>query len=444
MDDKLGILDLNALDQSRLDHLDPATRGLVLRRHHTLGADSPLFYREPLHLVRGRGPWLYDSEDRAYLDCYNNVASVGHCHPHVVAAIARQAATLAVNSRYLYDILYTYAEKLLATMPSGLTRLAMTCTGSESVDLALRIARHHTQATGIIVSSHAYHGNTTAVAEISPSSGVAVPIGQHVRTVPAPDPYRKTDGDVGARFAADVGRAIADLQRHGIRFAGMIVDSVFSSDGIFTEPAGFLAEAVAVVRAAGGLYIADEVQPGFGRTGAAMWGFQRHGLSPDMVVMGKPMGNGYPVAGVVTKPEILQDFAKNCGYFNTFGGNPVAAAAAMAVLEVIEDEGLVANAAAAGARLLGGLSALKSRYPAIGDIRGAGLFVGVEFSRPGGTEPDRALTSRVVNGLRERGVLIGTAGPDGNILKIRPPLCIAADEVDLLVTRLAAVLDAER
>ncbi len=444
MDDKLNILDLNALDQRHLEHLDPETRDLVLRRHHTLGADSPLFYREPLHLVRGRGPWLYDARDRAYLDCYNNVASVGHCHPHVVAAIAREAGTLAVNSRYLYDILYAYAEKLLATMPQTLTRLAMTCTGSESVDLALRITRHYTQASGIIVTSHAYHGNTTAVAEISPSSGLAVPIGQHVRTVPAPDSYLNPGGDVGARFAADVRAAIAQLQRHGIKFAGMIVDSVFSSDGIFTEPQGFLCEAVDAVRAAGGLYIADEVQPGFGRTGAAMWGFLRHGLSPDIVVMGKPMGNGYPVAGVVTRPEILQDFARNCGYFNTFGGNPVAAAAAMAVLEVIEGEGLVANAQAMGTRLLAGLETLKSRHACIGDVRGAGLFVGVEFSTPGGTEPDREITSRVVNGLRERGVLIGTAGPHGNVLKIRPPLCIAAEEVDLLVTRLGEVLDQER
>ncbi len=443
MDEKLNILDLNALDQSHLEHLDPETQALVRRRHHTLGADSLLFYREPLHLVRGSGPWLYDTRDRAYLDCYNNVASLGHCHPHVVEAIARQAGTLAINSRYLYDVLYAYAEKLLATMPGALSRLAMTCTGSESVDLALRIARHYTNAAGIIVSNHAYHGNTTAVAEISPSSSLSVPIGLQVRTVAAPDSYRNPVPDIGARFAADVRRAIAELQRHGIKFAGMIVDSVFSSDGIFTEPPGFLAEAVEAVRAAGGLYIADEVQPGFGRTGASMWGFQRHGLSPDIVVMGKPMGNGYPVAGVVTRPEILQDFARNCGYFNTFGGNPVAAAAAMAVLEVIENEGLIGNARSMGARLITGLQGLKSFYHQIGDVRGSGLFVGLEFSRPGSTEPDREMTSRAVNGLRERGVLIGTAGPHGNVLKIRPPLCITAEQVDLLVGKLAEVLEEE-
>jgi 4-aminobutyrate aminotransferase-like enzyme len=443
MDDKLGILDLNALDQRHLDHLNAGTRALIARRHQTFGPDAPLFYRHPIHLVRGRGAWLYDADGRAYLDAYNNVASVGHCHPHVVEAIARQAATLAVNTRYLFDIVYAFAEKLLATMPAELTRVTMTCTGSESVDLALRIARHHTGGTGIIVTSHAYHGNTTAVAEISPSSGPAVPIGQHVRTVAPPDSYRNPAAGVGARLAEDVRRAIADLERHGIRFAALIVDSVFSSDGIFTEPPGFLTEAVAVVRAAGGLYIADEVQPGFGRTGAAMWGFLRHGLSPDLVAMGKPMGNGYPVAGVVLRPEILEDFARRCGYFNTFGGNPVAAAAALAVLEVIEGEDLIANAAAMGTRLQQGLKALQQRFPAIGDVRGAGLFAGVEFSRPGTTEADQALASRVVNGLRERCVLIGTAGPHGNVLKIRPPLCVGPAEVDLLVETLAVVLEQE-
>ena len=262
-----------------------------------------------------------------------------------------------------------------------------------------------------------------------------MPIGQHVRTVAAPDGYREPTGDIGGRFAADVRRAIAELHRYGIRFAGLIVDSVFSSDGIFTEPPGFLAEAVAAVRAAGGLYIADEVQPGFGRTGSHMWGFQRHGVSPDLVVMGKPMGNGYPVAGVALRPDILQDFAKNCGYFNTFGGNPVAAAAALAVLEVIKNEGLVANAQAMGQRLHAGLAGLMSRFARIGDVRGAGLFVGVEFSEPGTTHPDRAITTRVVNGLRQRRVLIGTAGPGANILKIRPTLCVGPKEVDLLVRR---------
>ena len=443
MPEQHKILSLNAFDQAQAGHLCPDIRALIERRYRTIGSGSPLFYREPLHLVRGSGLWLYDAEGRRYLDAYNNVASVGHCHPHVAGAIARQAATLAINSRYLYDVLYDYTDKLLATMPADLSRVALTCSGSESSDLALRIARYHTGGAGIIVSAFAYHGNTTAVAEISPSSGSAVPVGLNVRTIPAPDLLRHPTKDLAARFAADMRAAIADLDRHGIRLAGFICDSIFSSDGVFTEPPGFLAEAVAVVREAGGLYIADEVQPGFGRSGAGMWGFQRHNVVPDIVVMGKPMGNDYPVAGVAVRAEVLQDFARDCGYFNTFGGNAVAAAAGLAVLEVIEAEGLLANAAQMGALLKSELTALKTRFPVIGDVRGAGLFVGVEFCEPDGLMPAPRVASRVVNGLRDRGVLIGAAGPYGNVLKIRPPLCIGEAEIAILVEAIGSVLAEE-
>ncbi|MGB8814040.1 MAG: aminotransferase class III-fold pyridoxal phosphate-dependent enzyme, partial [Paracoccaceae bacterium] len=278
-------------------HQSNAEAALIDRRRALLGPAYRLFYANPVHLVRGSGVWLYDKDDNAYLDTYNNVASVGHCHPHVIAATARQSALLSGHTRYLHDTVLDYAEKLLATFPADLSHLMFTCTGSEANDLALRIAQAHTGGTGFIVTENAYHGVTLAVAGLSPSLGQGVALGQHVRTVPAPDPHHT--GDVAATFTANVQAAIDDLIRHGIRPAGLIVDTIFSSDGVFSAPAGFLQGAVAAIRAAGGLFIADEVQPGFGRLGETMWGFQRHAVTPDMVSLGKPMGNGYPVAGLV-------------------------------------------------------------------------------------------------------------------------------------------------
>ena len=269
--------------------LTPEDEARIARRARLLGPAYRLFYETPVHFVRGEGVWLYDADGQRYLDCYNNVASLGHCHPHVVAATARQSAIYASHTRYLNDIVLDYAEHLLATFPAELCHVMFTCTGSEANDLALRIAFAHTGGTGVIVTENAYHGVTLATASLSPSLGAGVPLGAHVRTVPAP-----TDA---ASFAADVQAAIADLTRHGIQPAALLVDTIFSSDGVHADPPGFLKPAAEAIRAAGGLFIADEVQPGFARTGEAMWGFQRHGLIPDMVSMGKPMGNGYPVAG---------------------------------------------------------------------------------------------------------------------------------------------------
>jgi 4-aminobutyrate aminotransferase-like enzyme len=262
---------------------------------------------------------------------YNNVASVGHCHPHVVSALARQAGILSTNTRYLNDGILDYAEKLLATFPSALSHLMFTCTGSEANDLAIRIVRAFTGGTGFVVTETAYHGITHAVSQISPSLGGNVPLGIDVRTVPAPDSYRSEDGDVAGKFRADVEAAIQDMRRHGIKPAALIADTVFSSDGVMSEQPGFLKGAVEAIRAAGGVFIADEVQPGFGRTGDCMWGFERHDIVPDLVTLGKPMGNGYPVAGVVMKPEVVAEFGAKARYFNTFGGNTVAVATAMAV-----------------------------------------------------------------------------------------------------------------
>ncbi|BCJ89931.1 aspartate aminotransferase family protein [Terrihabitans soli] len=435
------ILALNRFDSGQTDGLSKDIADLVKRRHSTFGASSVLFYEQPLQMVRAEGVFMYDSTGRRYLDVYNNVPSVGHCHPRVVEAISKQAATLNTNTRYLYDIVHTYAERLLATFPDGLSNVVFTCTGSESNDLALRLAKIWTGGAGFIVTETAYHGNTAAVMEISPSSTKSRKVPAHVRTVPAPDLYSDPVEDIGAKFASDIAAAIEDLENNGVKFAGLIVDSIFSSDGIHADPPGFLKAAVDLVHKSGGVFIADEVQPGFGRTGRQMWGFQRHGVIPDIVTMGKPMGNGFPMGGVVTRPEILTPFCEETGYFNTFGGNPVAAAAGLAVLDVIEDEKLMHNAEEVGSYFRTGLRELSNRFPSIGDVRGAGLFTGVEFSTPD-HQPDTAMATYVINAMKERGVLIGAAGSHGNTLKVRPPLCFARADADLFFEAMESVLAA--
>ncbi len=416
-------------------------RDMIARRQRLLGPAYRLFYANPVHLVRGEGVWLYDPEGQAYLDMYNNVASVGHCHPHVTAALSRQAEILNTHTRYLHDTVLDYAERLLGHFPLELSHVMFTCTGSEANDLALRVAKAHTGGTGVIVTQLAYHGTTTVTAELSPSLGRGMQLGAHARTVPAPDGYRGDVPDVGEVFAAHVREAIGDMAASGIRPAALLVDTIFSSDGVYADPAGFLAPAVAAVREAGGLFIADEVQPGFGRTGEAMWGFARHGLVPDIVTLGKPMGNGHPVAGMVARPEVLAEFGQRTRYFNTFGGNPVSAAVGMAVLEVIEGEGLVDNARRVGDHLRAGLRALAQRHSIIGDVRGAGLFTGVELVRdPLTKEPATDETARLVNDLRERRILISATGPGANILKIRPPLVFSRENADLFLSAMDDLL----
>jgi 4-aminobutyrate aminotransferase-like enzyme len=434
------ILALNRFDARYAEGLDAELESLIARRQATFGASSVLVYETPIRMVRAKGVWMFDADGRRYLDVYNNVASVGHCHPRVVEAIAKQAATLNTNTRYLYDNIHDYAERLLVTFPARLSNIVFTCTGSESNDFALRLTKSFTGGAGFIVTQTAYHGNTEAVTEVSPSSFKTRTVPPHVRTVPAPDAYRHPTNDVGARFAEDVTRAIADLEQNGVKFGGLLVDSIFSSDGIYADPAGFLKQAVDAAHAAGGLFISDEVQPGFGRTGAGMWGFERHGAEPDIVTMGKPMGNGFPVGGVVTRPEILESLCETTGYFNTYGGNPVAAAAGLAVLDVIEDEGLIENAKEVGGYFGAGLQELAGRHAGIGEVRSAGLFIGIEFSLPATTEPDPATASYVINALKERGVLIGAAGAYGNVLKVRPPLCFSSDNADVFLETLEAVL----
>jgi 4-aminobutyrate aminotransferase-like enzyme len=417
---------------------DSTTAALMARRARLLGPAYRLFYDEPFHPVRGEGVWLYDAAGTPWLDAYNNVVCVGHAHPQVVEAIARQAATLNTHTRYLHDGILDYAERLLATMPSELGHATFTCSGSEANDLAMRIASAHSGGTGLIVTRFAYHGVTSAIACASPSLGQYVQIGANVRLVDAPT---GGDAETGRRFADGVRAAIADLQAHGLRPAALMVDTVFSSDGVFTAPAGFLREAVEAIHAAGGVFIADEVQPGFGRTGETFWGFQRHGVVPDIVTMGKPMGNGHPVAGLAVRPEVMKAFGQASRYFNTFGGNPVSMAAASAVLDVITQNDLQRNALQVGSYLREKLAALGQRHALVGEVRGAGLFIGLELVTDRTTNaPATAQAQKVVNALRQRQVLLSATGPNTNILKIRPPLVFTQAHADLLVERLDEVL----
>ncbi len=432
---------VNAYVPGASDLVPPKEQALIARRDKLLGPAYRLFYEEPIHLVRGEGVWLYDPDGNAYLDVYNNVASLGHCQPDVVEAVTRQWATLNTHTRYLHETILDYSENLLGTFPEHLGHVMFTCTGSEANDLAYRIAKNFTGGTGVIVTDLAYHGITDAVSQFSPSLGSHVPLGAHVRTIRAPNAYRRTDPDLGVAITADVKAALVDMKANGIKPAMMICDTIFSSDGVFADPPGFLTEAVDVIRDAGALFVADEVQPGFGRTGNALWGFMRHGIEPDMVTLGKPMGNGQPIGGVVMRPDVVEEFGHKARYFNTFGGNAVSCAAADAVLKVIQRDSLIANAREVGAYFRAQLDHLAERHEVIGDMRSAGLFIGVEIvSDRAKKTPDPKTTTAIVNGLRRKRVLIGAAGPQANVLKVRPPIVFAKANVDQFIAALDAVL----
>lgn len=434
---------VNAFNPDTLSDLDPATGAAIARRMRLLGPAYRLFYQTPVQVSTGRGTRLFDRDGAEYLDAYNNVVSVGHCHPHVVATVHEQMQTLCTHTRYVQDGILNYAETLLPSFGGRIAEaghMMFTCTGSEANDLAMRIARHHTGRNGIIVTAEAYHGNSDLTASFSPSLGDQSPLGTWVRRIPAPDSYRHDPATLGQMMAAAVTEQAHLLRRHGDGLAAFIADSLFSSDGIFATPE-VLGPVAAAVRAAGGLFVADEVQSGFARSGERFWGFQRHGLDPDIVTMGKPMGNGYPVAGIAVVPEAVAQFGRDTRYFNTFGGNSVAIAAAQATLDVIRGENLQANSARIGQMIQDGFTALARRFEAIGDVRGAGLYVGVEMvSDRAGKVPDAQAATQIVNQLRERRVLISATGPDANVLKIRPPLVFSADDADRLLTETEAVL----
>jgi 4-aminobutyrate aminotransferase-like enzyme/Ser/Thr protein kinase RdoA (MazF antagonist) len=397
-----------------------ATDELVRRRSAALGsALTGLTYRHPVHLVRGEGVWLFDTHGRRLLDAYNNVPVVGHCHPRVTEAVVRQTRALNTHSRYLYEPLVELAERLVATMApeTGLDAVMLVNSGSEANDLAWRLATAATGNSGAIVTEFAYHGVTTAIADFSPEEWPRGYRPEYVETIPPPGSGR----EVG------VARAVERLDERGFGLAATYLDCGFTSDGIWT-PSGDEVQAIALAtREAGGLLVADEVQAGHGRSGEHLWSFARYGIAPDVVTLGKPMGNGYPVAAVIARQELFDRLKASSEVFSTFGGNPVAARAALAVLDVIEDERLIENAARVGAELRRALE-----HVGIGEVRGRGLLVGVELE-------SSELAEDVVNRMRDDGVLINRTGPHGDVLKIRPPLVFTTTHVECLVDALAGL-----
>ncbi|GAA1821562.1 aspartate aminotransferase family protein [Nesterenkonia flava] len=426
------IMDTNSFRAEHAAALDEQTRRLTERRQEVLGGSYRLFYRKPVHLVRGQGQYLWDAEGNKYLDMYNNVASIGHAHPAVVDAVHGQMQQLNTHTRYLHERILDYTEELRTTLPEYLTagdyKAMYMCTGSEANDLAIRVAKAYTGGTGLIATAEAYHGTSELTSSISPALGSGQPIGEHVWLLPAPDSYRTGVKDIGAWFAQKIRDAIAEMTSQGVTFAGFIADSIFSSDGVL--PGTYLKEAIDAVHEAGGVFIADEVQPGFARTGEEFWGFACHGVSPDIITMGKPMGNGIPVSGLLARSEVLASFSDTIPYFSTFGGNPVSMAAAQAVLEVIRCEGLQAHALDVGAQALDSFRQLATAHENVGDVRGSGLFIGFELVRDRDTrEPARDLALAMLEELRSRGVLTSVAGPHGNVLKLRPPLPFSEQDI---------------
>lgn len=425
----------------------PKRELLATRRKH-LGRNLSISYQEPLHIVRAAKQFLYDIDGYAYLDVVNNVCHVGHCHPHVVRAAQRQMAVLNTNTRYVYDSLTEYAERLCATLPEPLSVCFFVNSGSEANDLALRLARTYTGHYDTICLDVGYHGNLNSLIDISPykfdgPGGQGAPPTTHIALMP--DPYRGRytgmDWATGAKYADHVQALISQVQGSGKDIAAFIAESVLGCGGQIVLPDGYLAEAFKHVRAAGGVCIADEVQVGFGRVGSHFWGFQTQGVVPDIVTMGKPIGNGHPIGAVVTTPAIAEAFANGMEYFNTFGGNPVSCAVGLAVLDVIEQEGLQAHALRVGNRLLAGLRSLMAQSPLIGDVRGLGLFVGVELVLDRAEKiPAGDHASYIANRMRNHGILISTDGPDHNVLKLKPPMVFDEHDADRLVATLARVL----
>lgn len=394
-------------------------------RKRLLGRNVSIAYEKPLNIVRGEMQYLYDDEGRRYLDAYNNVAHVGHCHPQVVAAGQQQMALLNTNTRYLSDLIIRYAEKLTATLPDALSVCYFVNSGSEANELALRLARAHTKARDMIVLDHAYHGNTTTLIDISPykhdgPGGDGPPAWVHK----APLPASKDDAQIVANLAAKFTQ----------RLCGFIAESMPSVAGQIVLPDGYLEDVYKVVRAAGGVCIADEVQTGLGRVGTHFWAFEKYGVVPDIVVLGKPIGNGHPIGAVITTPEIAESFDNGMEFFSTFGGNNVSCAIGLKVLEVVQEERLQSHALQVGDRLISGLRDLQQRYEIIADVRGSGLFLGVELRNR--NAPATLEAHRIVNRMREQGILLGSDGPFHNVIKIRPPMPFSEADADLLISTL--------
>ncbi len=390
-------------------------------RRRLLGRNLSIAYDNPLKIVRGSMQYLYDDEGRQYLDAYNNVAHVGHCHPKVVEAGLQQMQTLNTNTRYLHDTILTYAERLTSTLPEPLSVCYFVNSGSEANELALRLARAHTKARDMIVLDHAYHGNTTTLVDLSPykhdgPGGNGAPSWVHKVLLPTSD---------------SESTHVTDVIKSTKRICGFIAESLPSVAGQIVLPQGYLNEVYDIVRAAGGVCIADEVQTGFGRIGTHFWGFESYGVVPDVVVLGKPIGNGHPIGAVITTRAIADSFDNGMEFFSTFGGSTVSCAIGLAVLEVVEEEDLQAHALNIGTQLIHGLRGLQTRHEIIRDIRGSGLFLGVELAQE---------ATRIVNQMRDNGILIGTEGPLHNVLKIRPPMPFSQTDADHFLTTFEKLL----
>lgn len=402
---------------------------LLEARRRLLGRNLRVAYEKPLNIVRGEMQYLFDDEGRRYLDAYNNVAHVGHCHPKVVAAGQQQMALLNTNTRYLSELIIKFAERLTATLPDPLSVCYFVNSGSEANELALRLARAHTKARDLIVLEHAYHGNTTTLIDISPykhdgPGGDGPPAWVHKAPLPT-----------SAHDSQTVVELVRNLES---RLCGFIAESMPSVAGQITLPDGYLPKVYEAVRAAGGVCIADEVQTGYGRIGTHFWGFEKYGVLPDIVVLGKPIGNGHPIGAVITTRAIAESFDNGMEFFSTFGGNNVSCAIGLKVLEVVQEENLQSHARAVGERLLSGLRDLQQRYELIADVRGSGLFIGVELTKD--HAPAAREAKRIVNRMREEGILIGTDGPFHNVLKIRPPMPFSAGDANQLITTLDTIL----
>jgi 4-aminobutyrate aminotransferase-like enzyme len=418
---------------------------LMRRRTQSIGA-SLLFYEDPVHVVRGEGCFLYDTTGGKFLDCYNNVASVGHCHPQVVEAISTQAGLLNTHTRYLHEEVIQYAERLTETLPGKLSVCMFVCSGTEANDLAMRIARVASGNHGAIVMENSYHGNSSLINGLSSCGYFLGAKPDYVATVEPPNifrgSYRVLDEVSGPYYAAKIDTAIEQLDFAGHGVAAFMCDSIFDTQGTLEAPKDYFKEVYRRVQAAGGLCIADEVQAGFGRTGEAMWGFENYDVIPDIVTMGKPMGAGHPVAAVVMTPEIAEKFSRHAFYFNTFGGNPVSMAAANAVLSIIQNESLQRNAESVGGYLKVKLEELSKKHSLIGDVRGMGLFLGIELvSSKKDLVPASTEAKIVAEEMKKAGVLLGVTGMFGNVVKIRPPLIFSRDNADELLEKLDAVLE---
>ncbi|MCY4465518.1 MAG: aminotransferase class III-fold pyridoxal phosphate-dependent enzyme [Chloroflexi bacterium] len=421
---------------------------LLERRRRALNPALSLSYRQPLKIVRGHLHTLYDEQGQPYLDCVNNVAHVGHSHPRITAAAMRQMTRLNTNTRYLHDAIIDYAERLSATLPERLSVCFFVNSGSEANELALRLAAAYSGGSDILVIDHAYHGHTSALIDISPykfngAGGRGKPA--HVQVAQLPDGFRGAargyDEAAGAYYAHSVAEEIAAISARGGKLSAFFAEGILACGGQMPLPAGYLQRAYDLVRAAGAVCVADEVQTGFGRVGERFWAFELSGVLPDIVTMGKPIGNGHPLGAVATTPEIAAAFDRGMEYFNTFGGNPVACAVGLEVLRVIADESLQANARSVGAYWLGKLRALQETYPIIGDVRGAGLFLGIELVRdPVTLQPADWEAAYIAERMKAQGILVSTEGPLGNVLKLKPPIIFKREHVEMFVSALGDVL----